>query len=160
MMEEPIYLSLGTNLGDRCLNLLKARDLLLPDVLTLRASSVYATPPWGYEDQPEFLNQVLEVRTDLPPVALLSRLKSIEAEMGREKTFRYGPRLIDLDILFYGGQVLETETLQIPHPRLHERAFVLVPLHEIAPDFVHPVLGETLAELLDKLGDVEGVRRL
>lgn len=160
MMDESIYLSLGTNLGDRCLNLMKARDHLLPEVITLHASSVYATPPWGYEDQPEFLNQVIEVCTDLSPLALLSRLKAIEVEMGREETFRYGPRLIDLDILFYGEQVLEADSLQIPHPRLHERAFVLVPLQEIAPDFVHPVLGESITSLLSKLGDVEGVRRL
>jgi len=159
-MLESIYLSLGTNLGDRSLNLLKARDHLLPEVITLQASSVYATPPWGYEDQPEFLNQVIEVRTNLVPQALLTRLKAIETEMGREKTFRYGPRLIDLDILFYGQQVIESDPLQIPHMRLQERAFVLVPLQEIAPDFIHPVLGETITDLVSKLPDVADMRRL
>jgi 2-amino-4-hydroxy-6-hydroxymethyldihydropteridine diphosphokinase len=158
-MASPIYLALGTNLGDREANLRQAISLLAPEVTVVRESSVYATPPWGYTDQPEFLNQVIEVDSLLHPLPLLHKLKSIEAQMGREKTFRNGPRLIDLDILFYGQKVVEGELLQVPHPRLHERAFVLAPLAEIAPGFVHPVLNETIEELLAKVNP-EGVRRL
>ncbi|QRN83013.1 2-amino-4-hydroxy-6-hydroxymethyldihydropteridine diphosphokinase [Chloroflexota bacterium] len=158
-MASPIYLALGTNLGERETNLQKAIESLAPKVRVIRKSSIYATPPWGYTDQPEFLNQVIEVDTTLQPLPLLHLLKSIEAEMGREETFRNGPRLIDLDILFYGSEVVEGEIITIPHPRLQDRAFVLVPLDEIAPDFVHPVLNESIHDLLAKV-DPEGVRKL
>ena len=158
-MASPIYLALGTNLGDREANLQKAIDSLAPKVRPIRKSSVYATPPWGYTGQPEFLNQVIEVDTLLQPLPLLHLLKSIEADMGREETFRYGPRLIDLDILFYGSEVVEGEIITIPHPRLQDRAFALMPLAEIAPDFVHPVLNKTVREMLDKV-DPKGVRKL
>ena len=159
MPEERVFIALGTNLGDRQANLRLARSSLSPEIRIQACSSIYQTPPWGYEEQPEFLNQVLEVRTALEPLPLLDALKAFEAQMGRLKTFRYGPRLIDLDILFYGQRIIETERLTLPHPRLHERAFVLVPLHEIAPDFVHPVFDETITTLLDKV-DTEGVERL
>jgi 2-amino-4-hydroxy-6-hydroxymethyldihydropteridine diphosphokinase len=158
-MEEPIFLGLGTNLGDREANLRTAKGKLSSQVKIVKESPIYVTPPWGYEDQPDFLNQVIQVTTRLEPTQLLDYLKGIEDDMGRKATFRYGPRLIDLDILFYGQRVIREESLQIPHPRLHERAFVLVPLHDIAPDFVHPVLRETIRDLLSKV-DVEGVRRL
>ena len=158
MAEERVFIALGTNLGDRQDNLRLARDTLSPQIKIHKCSSIYQTPPWGYEEQPEFLNQVLEVQTALEPLPLLDALKAVEAQMGRLQTFRYGPRLIDLDILFYGQRILETERLTLPHPRLHERAFVLVPLHEIAPDFIHPVLNETITTLLDKV-DTEGVER-
>jgi len=156
---EPVYLSLGSNLGNRGENLHLACESLTPEVHLLKTSSVYVTPPWGYHDQPEFLNQVVEVQTDLAPLALLKYLKAIEADMGRLETFRYGPRLIDIDILFYEGCIVQCEELHIPHPRLAERAFVLVPLHEIAPDFVHPELDQTIADLLSAVS-AEGVRRL
>jgi len=158
-MTSPVYLALGTNLGDRETNLQQAIASLSPRVRVIRKSSVYATPPWGYTDQPEFLNQVIETDTLLQPLPLLHLLKSIEADMGREETFRNGPRLIDLDILFYGSVVVDGKILRIPHPRLQDRAFVLVPLAEIAPNFVHPVLNKTIQDLLEKV-DPEGVRKL
>ena len=158
-MNEPIYIALGTNLGDREANLANARESLPSEVKVVQASSIYVTPPWGYEDQPDFLNQVLETRSTLEPLPLLAKLKSIEEQMGRLKTFRNGPRLIDLDILFYGQRVVDESDLQIPHPRLQERAFVLVPLNEIAPDFIHPVLAVKVETLLT-LVDTQGVRRL
>jgi 2-amino-4-hydroxy-6-hydroxymethyldihydropteridine diphosphokinase len=125
----------------------------------VRESPIYVTPPWGYTDQPDFLNQVIEVDTLLHPIPLLHKLKKIETEMGRETTFRNGPRIIDLDILFYGQEVYEGENLQIPHPRLQDRAFVLVPLNDIAPDFVHPVLNQSVHEMLAKV-DSSGVKLL
>ena len=158
-MASPIYLALGSNLGDRVANLENARKALAPKVTLIRESPIYVTPPWGYTDQPDFLNQVIEVETLLHPIPLLHKLKEIEADMGREATFRNGPRIIDLDILFYGQEVYEGELLQIPHPRLQDRAFVLVPLNDLAPDFVHPVLNESVREMLTKV-DSTGVKPL
>jgi 2-amino-4-hydroxy-6-hydroxymethyldihydropteridine diphosphokinase len=158
-VNEQVFLALGTNIGDREANLCKARKALAPKVTIIKESPIYITPPWGFEDQPEFLNQVLEVRTKMRPGRLLAYLKRIEKKMGRLKTFRNGPRLIDLDILFYGQRVIERSKLCIPHPRLHERAFVLVPLQDIAPDFIHPVLNMTVETMLSKI-NTEGVRLL
>ena len=122
----------------------------------MKASRVYETPPWGYEEQPAFLNQVLQVETELDPPALLRHLKRIEKKLGRRATFRYGPRAIDLDILFYADLIYSTDSLQIPHPLATERAFVLVPMLEIAPDFVHPVLGKSIRDLARKV-DCSGI---
>ncbi len=154
-MPRQVYLGLGSNLGDRAGFLRRARESLAPEVDLLRASHIYETPPWGYTDQPAFLNQVVEVHTDLEPEDLLVKLKDIESELGRVKNFRYGPRCIDLDILFYGSRVYESERLTIPHTSLAERAFVLVPLNELAPDFIHPLLNRTISELLATLNDHE-----
>jgi len=154
-MPRQVYLGLGSNLGDRAGYLRRARENLAPEVKLLRASSVYETPPWGYSDQPAFLNQVVEVQTDLEPEALLAKLKGIESELGRVKNFRYGPRCIDLDILFYENCVYQSERLTIPHPSLAERAFVLVPMNELAPNFIHPLLHEPISELLASLGGYE-----
>jgi 2-amino-4-hydroxy-6-hydroxymethyldihydropteridine diphosphokinase len=146
-MPRDVFIGSGSNLGDRMAELALAAKLLSPDIRVLKASKVYETPPWGYEDQPAFLNQALQVESELDPPSLLKYLKVIEKRMGRKATFRYGPRVIDLDILFYDSLIYSTDELQIPHPLAAERAFVLVPMHEIAPDFIHPALGKTISEL-------------
>ena len=152
-----VYLALGTNLGNRPANL-KAALAALPPQMTLMAKSlVYETPPWGYTKQDAFLNQVAQVETYLEPEPLLKHLKRLEVALGRLPTFQNGPRLIDLDILFFDDVVMDTPTLVIPHPRLHERGFVLVPLNDIAPDLVHPRLNKTLRELLSEC-DVSDIK--
>ncbi len=153
-----LYLALGTNIGDRRLNLRRAVAALSPGVTVLAESPVYETPAWGYEDQAPFLNMVLKGETELRPQALLAYVKRLETELGRTPSFRWGPRLIDIDILLYDQLVLNTPELTIPHARLHERPFVLVPLADLAPDLVHPVLGQTITQLLAAL-DRAGIRR-
>jgi len=156
-MKHRVILALGSNLGNRVGNLRRAIQRLAPQVEVLSASAIYETDPWGYVDQPAFLNQCLLAETDLPPLALLDHLKGIEAALGRTPGFRFGPRLIDLDILFYDHLVLDDPALQIPHPQLHQRAFVLVPLCDLTPDYVHPVLGRSVAQLASAAGE-SGVR--
>ena len=153
-----IYLALGTNLGDRFANLQAAIAALPPAVRVLAQSPVYETPPWGLADQPAFLNMVLKGQTTLAPLELLQHLKLLETELGRLPSVRWGPRRIDMDILFYDKLILATPELTIPHPHLHERAFVLVPLADLAPDLVHPVLGKSIGRLLAAL-DTIGVNR-
>ena len=155
-MEHDIFLALGTNLGDRLANLRAALRSLPPDVEQVAVSRVYETPPWGFADQPAFLNMAVYARTALVPTELLTRLKQLEVQIGREPGFRWGPRLIDLDILFYDDLVLDSPPLVIPHKRLHERAFVLVPLADVAADLVHPVLGKTVRQLLADV-DTSGI---
>lgn len=155
-MSPTVYLGLGTNLGDRLDNLQSAVAALPPQVVPGDCSPVYETLPWGFEDQPAFLNQVLRAHTRLQPQELLRHLKGVEEQMGRQPNIKYGPRIIDLDILFYDRLVLETENLTIPHPHLDERAFVLVPLTDLAPGFRHPVLDKTIRQLLADI-DATGV---
>ena len=151
-----IFLALGSNLGDRQANLQAAIQALPPAIQVLRLSSIYETKPWGYQEQPDFLNQVLQGETQLAPVELMRALKELEQLLGRQATFHYGPRLIDLDILFYDDLILAEAGLIIPHPRLAERAFVLVPLAELAPDKIHPALKQTISHLLAGV-DTQGV---
>ena len=142
-----VYLGLGSNLGDRHGCLIEALERLQSHVVIDAISSIYETEPWGYADQPRFLNAACGGETDLTPHELLSAVKAIEAEMGREPTFRYGPRAIDIDILLYGEAVIDQVDVSIPHAHLHERDFVLAPLNEIAPEAVHPKLGKTIEAL-------------
>lgn len=154
-------LGLGSNLGRRAARLAEARRRLEQGgVAVLRASPVYETEPVDLVDQPWFLNQVLEVRSGLDPAALLALAKSVEAAMKRAPAVPKGPRTIDIDILLAEDTVLRTPEIVLPHPRLHLRNFVLVPLAELAPDAVHPVLGRTAAELLRRSPDRSRVRKL
>jgi 2-amino-4-hydroxy-6-hydroxymethyldihydropteridine diphosphokinase len=152
------YLSLGSNLGHREASIASALKILGREARILKVSSLYETEPVGYKDQPWFLNCACSVETDLSPQALLKLAKTIEKDLGRKPALHFGPRLIDIDILFYDDLILDSPDLVIPHPRLAERAFVLVPLKEIAPNLVHPLLGVTIEELLEGAEDLERVR--
>lgn len=155
-----IYLSLGSNVGDRAAHLARALDALAEaGVRPLRQSSIYLTEPFGGIDQRPFLNCALAAETALMPLELLRRLQQIEWALGRRRRVAMGPRPIDIDILFYGTSIIRTPELVIPHPRLAERRFVLIPLNEIAPELRHPVLQRSIAELLAATADHSLVRR-
>jgi 2-amino-4-hydroxy-6-hydroxymethyldihydropteridine diphosphokinase len=155
-----VYLALGTNLGHRRNNLTQALQKLPPAVEIIVVSRLYETAPAYVLDQPPFLNMAMKGQTALSPTNLLAYLKQIETDLGREKTIRYGPRNIDLDIIFYNELVLDIPDLQIPHPRMAERGFVLRPLADIAADIVHPVLKQTVSELVAGLSDEDGILRI
>jgi 2-amino-4-hydroxy-6-hydroxymethyldihydropteridine diphosphokinase len=145
-----VYLSLGSNIGDRESNLRKAiESLTAADVRVLRESPIYETEPVGLADQRWFLNMVVETETPLFPLQLLTRTAKIERELGRVRTIRNGPRTIDIDILLFAKAVMRTARLTIPHPRLHERRFVLVPLAYLVPELRHPVTHKTVRQMLD-----------
>lgn len=146
-----VFLSLGSNLGDRQKNLIAVENLLLPQVIVKERSPIYETEPWGYQEQPRFLNQVLSVTTSLSPWDLLTYLNDIEKSIGRKPSFRYGPREVDIDILLYGDQEIVQENLIIPHERLTERVFVLAPLADLAPELILPGSKSTIAGILDKI---------
>jgi 2-amino-4-hydroxy-6-hydroxymethyldihydropteridine diphosphokinase len=149
-----VYIALGSNVGDRAQNLRLAREQLdAADLRVLRASSIYETAPRDVENQPWFLNQVLECETDLFPRQLLARLQNIERAMGRKRRVAKGPREIDLDILLYGSAVVKAPELEVPHPRLAERRFVLEPLAELAPEKRHPGTRKTMREMLADVAD-------
>jgi 2-amino-4-hydroxy-6-hydroxymethyldihydropteridine diphosphokinase len=147
------YILAGTNLGDREANLEFARRELARHAKAMRYSSCFETEPVGFPDQPWFLNQAVELETELTPIELLSLCQGIEASCGRKRTFPNAPRTLDLDILLYGDAVIHREDLVIPHPRLHERRFALKPLAEIAPEAVHPILKASIRVLLKTCPD-------
>lgn len=154
------FLALGSNIGDREANLRDAVNRLeSQEIHVLRRSSLYETAPQELLDQPWFLNAVLQVETSLFPMQLLARVREIERQMGRRRVTPKGPRNIDIDILFYGRTVIATAELEVPHPRIAQRRFVLEPLAEIAPEFRHPITGKTANEMLAAL-EPQGTRRL
>lgn len=159
MSQSPLFIALGTNLGDRVANLAEARRRISQQFPIIRASHLYETPPWGITDQPAFYNQVIETCTDADPLDLLTLVKRMETEMGRVPGLRYGPRLIDIDLLVYGECLLNTPELSLPHARLFERAFVLVPFAEIAPDLIPLTQTNSIQELCSRL-DPAGITRL
>lgn len=158
---ERVFLLLGTNLGNRARNLSEAlrrlEQILGKAILT---SSVYETEAWGKTDQPAFYNQVLAFNTILSPTALLEQILSAETAMGRRRGEKWGERLIDIDILLYGHLMIREQDLEIPHPRMHERRFTLVPFGEIAPEAVHPVFSKTIKQLLEGCSDTLETKKL
>jgi 2-amino-4-hydroxy-6-hydroxymethyldihydropteridine diphosphokinase len=143
-----VYLALGSNMGDRQENLRQAVAALPPQMMVKAKSHIYETPPWGYENQPKFLNQAVKAETYLEAEPLLKHLKRLEIALGRQASFPNGPRSIDIDLLFYDDLVLNTPLLTLPHPRMHDRGFVLLPMMDIAPDLVHPVIRKSIREML------------
>lgn len=172
-----VFLGLGSNLGSREDNLAQAIRLLASparsahrpakdgaarheirsEIRIARVSSVYQTAPWGYADQPDFLNCVVEAQTTLSPGELLEQTQAVENSLGRQPSVRYGPRRIDVDILLYDGRIIDQPGLQVPHPRLHQRAFVLAPLAELCPHLEHPVLKASIEALASQVDGREGV---
>ena len=149
-----VFLLTGGNLGNRQENLARAKSLVEKNCGTvLRCSALYETAPWGKPDQPYFLNQVLHLHTGLSPTELLKALLVIETEMGRVRGLKNDARIIDIDILYYGQGVYQTEELEIPHPRIRERKFVLIPLHELSPDFIDPKHQLSIQEMLHTCTD-------
>lgn len=148
------YICIGSNLGNRRENCLRAIEILQRrGIIVKKQSSMYDTEPWGAENQPRFINMAIEIETVLKPRELLKTIKDIESEVGRKGSFRWGPRVVDLDILLFDSIILKEEDLEIPHPLMHERDFVLRPLCEIAPDRVHPLLKVRISDLIKSLED-------
>ena len=159
--KKTVYLLLGSNLGDRLQIMRAARKLIAMEIgHIVSASSIYETAPWGVLDQPSFLNQVLEVATEMTPEEVLRITLDIEHELGRIRYERWGARVIDIDILYFESLVVDTARLTIPHPRLHERRFTLAPLSEVAPNFIHPILNKNSEQLLAECVDTSEVKLL
>ena len=154
-----VYLGLGSNIGGKEANVSRALKLLPDQVTVTEVSSIYESEPVGFKDQPWFVNAVCSAYTDLSAPQLLDYVKNIEGQMGRMMSFKDGPRVIDIDILFYGDQVIDTPDLTIPHPRIAERAFVLLPLSELNPLLFHPSKARTVAQLLSALTKPERVKK-
>ncbi len=146
-----IYIGLGSNLGEREEALQRALAALAPEIIVTKTSSILETEPMYNTEQPKFLNMVCEATTTLAPLQVLHKLQNVERDAGRKEYTHNQPRVIDVDLLFYGDEVVKTPELTIPHPKIAERGFVLIPMSEIAPDFMHPALGVTIAELRNKL---------
>ena len=161
-MTHSAFIGIGSNLGDKLRNCASAITQIgaSEESRVLRRSSFYRTEPVGFRDQDWFVNCVIEVETTLEPLALLVSLKHLETKLGRRVTFPGGPRVIDLDLLLFDSETIQNDDLEVPHPRLHERAFVLVPLCEIDPEVVHPWLKRTARWLLEALGEITGVERI
>ena len=155
-----VILALGANVGDPLAQLAEAVARLREVIEITAISGVYRTPPVGFVDQPDFYNLVVIGRSPVPTEALLAEVLRIERELGRTRTFRNAPRTVDIDILAHGARQLRAPDLEVPHPRLHERAFVLVPLAEIAPQWRHPVLGRSTERMLADLGSISGIERV
>ncbi len=147
------FLSLGSNLGNKLLFLKKAINEILnnKNIELLKVSSIYKTPPVGFENQDYFLNGVIKINTTFSPFELLKFLQNIEKNLGRKRIIKWGPRTIDIDIIFYSNWIIDRNNLQIPHPLMHERAFVLIPFNEIESDFIHPLLNKSVSTLLSEL---------
>lgn len=156
-MSGGIYLLLGSNLGDRSQNLSRARNRIGS---VIASSSIYVTSAWGKTEQPDFYNQVIEVDSKLGPEDLLKNILSIEETMGRIRSEKWGPRIIDIDILFYRDVIIKSEQLTIPHPEIQNRKFTLIPLNELAPSMMHPVLKKTIQQLNTECSDPLEVKRL
>ena len=147
----PILLGLGSNLGVRFDNLTSAIEALAPEITVRTVSPTYETQPLYVAQQPEFLNLLVRATTTLSPISLLSATQNLEVELGRKPSVRFGPRIIDIDIIDYNSLILNLESLTTPHPRLHERLFVLRPLIDIVPNWIHPRTGKTVQQLIDSL---------
>jgi len=158
-MGEDVYLLLGSNVGDRETNIKKACELIRTEISgDMILSQLYETAAWGKTDQEAFMNQAILIKTDIAPMVLLALLKDIEKRVGRVETEKWGPRVIDIDVLFYGTQIIQDPELQVPHPYLPVRLFALLPLSEIAGDLKHPILKKTIKELLELCPDTSEVK--
>ena len=155
-----VYLLIGGNVGNRLQNLRHAVDQLSSWGTVVQHSSIYETAAWGKTEQPSFLNQALEYQTDLAPQALIRTILQIEEEMGRRRTEKFGPRIIDIDILFFNSEIVQEPHLTIPHPEIQNRRFALVPMAEIAPQLIHPLMHKTIRQLLQECPDTLDARKL
>lgn len=156
------YIGIGSNQGNKYENCVLAIESICSHKKNklLKQSSLYLTEPWGYKEQDDFINAVIKIETSLSPLNLLSILQSVEKKLGKKKNGKWGPRTIDLDILFYNNQTLESPQLTIPHPLLHQRGFVLIPLKEIDHHLIHPLFNQTVSQLVDRLNDDKRATKL